>query len=175
MGRQRTYSDTERQQRQRKLNQGTAQKRKKLYRKDATYREFAKGSSRATYRRQRGLSLRNLRNAHEFLDTLETLGTVRELHDAEAQLTFSVRELSVALGGYHPNVIRQWCRDGKFPPPKLSAVCKGKELVYSLPQARALLEVIGEHQTAKAYLSTNDKDTIKRLFAAMHPSDSAAA
>lgn len=167
MGRQRIYSETERLQRQRKLNQGTARKRKNQYRQDASYRERVKVSSRVTYRRQHGLTLRSDRNAHEFLSVLDTLGTVRELHGHEAQLTFSVRELSTALGGYHPNVVRQWCREGKFPSPELSAVCKGRELVYTLEQARALLQIMGEHQTKKVYLSSRDTETITRLFAAM--------
>lgn len=168
MGRQRTLTDAERQERQHKLNQKTATRRKEQYDGDVEYREFARGSSRATYRRKSGLALRNLRNAHDFLPSLSTLGSVRDLLTKKGgeALTFSIRELAVLLGGYHPNVIRQWCRDGRFPSPTIEAKGARKELVYSQAQAKALAEIIGTHQQEKSYLSAADTAVISSLFSA---------
>ena len=169
MARQPTLSDKQHRSRVHEVNRRTVKKRNALYASDPAYREFVKGSSRATYRRQAGLQLRNLRNASEYLPQLPTLGAERIIKGGtnRKRLTFSVREMAVALGGYHPNVLRQWIREGRFPAPVLQAHVRGKELVYTIEQTRALMEIMSNHQIDKAYLSQSDAETIAALHEAM--------
>ena len=170
MARHTTLSAKQRRDRLKKINEATVEKRNALYASDPEYREFIKGASRASYRKHAGMELRNLRNASDFFDQLPVLGSHRLIRGADTKrprLTFSLREMATALGGYHPNVLRQWCREEKFPRPTMQAFCRGRELVYSLDQARALMKIMGEHQQEKAYLSADDKAVIAALFAVM--------
>lgn len=171
MARPRTLSDKQRTERRKKTQQKVSARRRSQYHSDPAYRKQVKEASRLSYRSAHGLSLRNLRNAAEFLPQLETLGHMRFLRHGDKRgeevMCFTSRELAVALGGYHPNVFRDWVRTSKFPAPAIETYCPGRVLVYSLEQARRLLTVMGEHQAKKSYLSDEDTDTIAALFAAM--------
>lgn len=132
---------------------------------DSAYREKVKSSNRASYRRRSKCQQRNCRDN---IPKLHEFGSFRIVVIDGARrrlLTLSVPELAKALG-YHPVVFNRWQKEGKFPPPAVSA-SDGK--VYTRDQARRLLTIISEHQDRKLYFNKSDAQVIRQLFKAMGP------
>lgn len=129
------------------------------YQTDPAYRERIRTRSRERYRQLNSVELRdagaNVGRIAEFASRRKVGGESIECLD--------IPEVASAIG-YHPDRVRHWICEGKFPKPSME-VSGSKLRVYSVPQAKRLVSIIGNHQNRSQHLRKADSGTIAKLHA----------
>lgn len=171
MARPRIYTHEQRAAKEREWMAASNETRRNQYRKEPAYRDKTMKAAREHYREN---SAQDVKGCAENLDKLDTMGTVRRVQ-LGAQcvniVSFTIDELAIAIGGYHPVVVRRWIRDGMFPEP---AFREQKEIpqrgakahVYTLNQVRAFVTAFAEQQKEKQNFYATDREFIATLFTA---------
>ena len=145
-----------------------AKVRRKKYQDDPAYRERAIKQTRKQYRAQHGV---RDDNCGSNLKNLSKLGVRRRTAGSKGQsVTFTIAELAGCMNR-HPQVLYRWIEKGMLPAP---GVRLEKPLdfgnmhneVYSLQQARAMIEVMSGHQRSTPYYRADHRATRDALFAA---------
>jgi len=177
MGRLRTnMSETERVAHKRKQADKRNEQRRERYHADAEYRESCRGAARNTWRNTVGTEhpeLEREKACLEGLSRVEEVAVLRPLVVAGAatedtKLTLTSSELAPLLGLAHVVMLHKWQRRGKFPRPELRVqVGRTHAEVYTVQQARKLIEALMLHYAVKTYFFDADEETIVRLHAAM--------
>jgi hypothetical protein len=139
--------------------------RRKKYREDSAYRHRVLKARRRLYHKQKGKVRRE--SCLVNLPSIKNFGTVRMAYVGDSfkpsrRLTFTLKELAAVLGR-RPEVVMKWVREELFPQP-LIEVEGMRENVYTLNEARALVEVMGEHQEETSYYRADHVETRQRLF-----------
>ena len=147
-------------------------KRRKMYAEDKDFRDKAIESTRANYRSVND-GLVDDSTCLDNVDDLDKFGTKRRVEgDRNSRLTFYVKELAAAMNR-RAEVVYRWVRRGMFPPPthQLEEPTSGHQFVYLRGEARALAEVMGDHQLDTPYYRADHVDTRERLFEAVDGSE----
>ena len=148
--------------------------RRKRYKDDPEYRNKIREQVRDTYRRQRmeqGLPVRTS-DCRENIGDLDMIGEERMvvLKSGEEvdMLTFTVAELAKALERSQ-QVMYRWFTADQFPRPVVQAMVptNHQQPVYSFEEAKALLNVFGEHQEESQYYRKVHTATRDKLYAAV--------
>jgi predicted DNA-binding transcriptional regulator AlpA len=131
------------------------------YQKDPAFRDKFRDMMRRKYREEHPEKLRDCSKTNP-LD----FGMTRDLCTPVAGVTsrkmsLSTAEIAQAMG-YHTVVLYGWMAKGFFPRPPHKVV-GSKTTVFSLPQAKAILKVMGEHQKKCQFLREQDREVIERL------------
>lgn len=149
--------------------------RRKRYREDPEYRNKIREQVRDTYRRQRmemGLPVRTS-DCRENIGDLDMIGEERSVilmsGEEVDMLTFTVEELAKGLERSQ-QVMYRWFASGQFPRPVVQVRLPNNhpQTVYSYEEAKALLNVFGEHQEESQYYRKIHNKTREKLFAAVN-------
>lgn len=171
MGRPKKYSDTELAQQRGVWSKQSNDRRRGQYAQDPTYRKRALRQARSSYRRNVASEIKNCAENAEKLSEFGQQRTVRILGVDQDLLTFTVAEVGMALGGYHPVAIRRWIAGDKFPEPPHEEQREGirgaRPRLYLESHVRAFIKVFADFQKEKQNLYATDTEIIKRLFDAV--------
>jgi predicted DNA-binding transcriptional regulator AlpA len=157
------YSDAERKTRQKTWNKKVSAERKQRYKEDPVYADAIKKTMREAYQEKKGIKPREVKNCRGYLPRLKEIGRMRKTTELGDELTFNVREAATALGGYHPNVVYRWIRQGMFPKPPHLVEGHKVEHVYVESEMRSLMLAFALHQDHKLYFQAKDENTIAAL------------
>jgi len=144
------------------------------YNQDPVFRKKVLQANTARYRAAHSSGLRNCLST---IKNLSKFGSLRrcieitkagEVIEKKLEVTFSAAELAKALG-YHTVVMYGWHSSGRFPRPKVHVSGKAGriQLVYTLEQAKRLVEIMGVHQKDSQYLRNTDTAVIAMFAQAM--------
>lgn len=140
--------------------------RRKRYAEDPEVRQRAIESTRETYRVANG-GLIDPTTCLGNLEDLEKFGTKRRLAGGKkSRTTFSIGELARAMNR-RPEVVYRWVRSNMLPHPNLrleEPLARTHWFVYSLDQARGMVEVMGKHQERTPYYRKDHDGTRHHLF-----------
>ena len=148
--------------------------RRVRYAEDREYRQKVIGQVKKTYRKVRedkGLFVR-VGDCRSSLVNLRVIGTVRRIVESpylianSKALLFSIDELAFVFGR-HPQVIGRWVLQEMFPkPPHVAEDKSGKIVkVYSEPEVRGLVAIMGEHQERSQYYRKHHTEVRGKLLA----------
>ena len=148
-------------------------KRRDTYAKDEAYRQERQDTCRENYRRANHVGGKDCR---AMLPMLKKLGNIRYIYVGKKQvkaLTFSYRELANALD-YSLVAVYRMANDGRIPK-AVSQVVYGEsaaikpcgEFVYTEAEARAIINVLGQHQEKLLYYGARHTETKAAMLAAV--------
>ena len=134
------------------------ERRRRVYRENKARRLAVNLQNRRSYRRN------NIVESNKALppSKLSSVAVNRTVPTLGCIPTLSVADMGIALGGYHKVVVYRWISQNKFPKPKYSSD-EGLG-VYTLNQAKKIVEVFYAHQKTSAHFCFSHKDTIEKLF-----------
>jgi hypothetical protein len=145
--------------------------RRKRYASDPEHREHVVSTKRERYRKHRVELGAGRINCLERLPHVRVYGNTREIATSEGPLkllTFNTSEVG-ALLGYHPVVMRGWQSKRKFPRGGYASTDKIPVAVFTEPQVREFMKIMGEHQRTSYFLYDKNTSVIRALFAVMKP------
>jgi hypothetical protein len=141
-------------------------RRREKYAKD---KEFRQGEiNRMRVRNRQGADYADPR---EHLADLEAKASTRPIFDGTMATTtkpcFTTEELAELLGR-QTQALYRWRASGKFPHGRFKTkIGAATKQVYTLAEARAVIEVLGAHFAATPYYHPSHTETRDRLFAAV--------
>lgn len=147
------------------------ERRREQYHTDPEYREKMNKLARDGYRDNHGQ--KKPFDPRVNLSKLESFGTFRVI-DGDTKpgelLTFTKGELAVVFARPAKQV-QQWAWDGRIPPPAKQGKVEGKERnwidVYTLAEARAMVEALGPFLADLIYFRRDNVDAIKAVHDAI--------
>ena len=153
-------------------------RRRERYEQDPDYRAKHRAKSLDYLREQHGIST-DFRDCRANIDILDAIGDVRTVKwDGGEYLTLTTEELAKALGEYSVTNVRRWITNGQLPEPVVPCDVqtdtfgrKGETtemFVYLEDEIKALMEVLGPHQTDYHYYRKSHRATIEKVFEAVN-------
>lgn len=152
------------------------ERRAKRYREDAKYREQVGQYQREAMQARRGTQLKDCRDN---LPMLSRIASKRSVHMRDGDvMTFeclTYAETAEALM-VSENRLRIWAARDVIPEPVCRADTEGERLllptasapVYLIDEVRAIMKVLGKHQSRIAYIRPNQhQHTIKAIYEAV--------
>jgi len=150
--------------------------RNKRYKDDAAYRTVRQERSRETYRKNvGGVETTDCRKNIKNLDKLGALRVVRLGRIEVKAICFTKRQLAEAFN-IKPLTMYKWVGGGRIPEPVFKLVYaddakvngENAGMVYHRKEVRAMLDVVGEHQSQYAHYRETHTETIAAVKAAIN-------
>jgi hypothetical protein len=140
------------------------ERRRKQYASSTEYRKRVLQQSKERYRAHSGNERE--RNCPTESGYLAMSGDKRLVVIGGAstmRVCFTTEELGDALGGYNKVNMYRWHADGRLPRPVYACDKLGIQMVYTLPEVKAIANVLNDHLSNKRYYTYKDLDTITSM------------
>lgn len=173
-------TDEQRAEQKRRWYEARDARRRIRYSEDPEYRDQRRAASREDFRKRNNVDPSDFRDCRKNYDHLDDFGKLRVIaigDELEEHLTFNVAEVAQALGNYNKTIIRRWISKDMMPPPVLMATdvtgSFGRETgtsevqVYLEDEVKAMIEVLGPHQSQYRYYRADHRDTVDLLYDAI--------
>lgn len=176
MARTKVLTDEQRAAQKAKWNAARDARRRIRYHGDDEYQAKQQALSRDYFRQRHGMDSAAFTDCRRNYDQLHTIGKVREARfedEHEPYLTFTVPEAAKAFGDYNPRIMHRWIAKGMLPAPLLEVSevtgsfgrADGTSIlkVYTEEEIKAVIEVLGAHQSAMRYYRASHTNTVQEI------------
>jgi hypothetical protein len=139
--------------------------RRQRYKTEASYRESAKAMSRRTYRRKAGVELSTCLHSLEFISSIAEDHRVKYPDGSEHVIpAITTPNLAKLLQKLYQTVWR-WIKSEMIPAPIITSLAWPSKpfFVFHVEEARALVEIIGEHEKTTRYFRKDHRDVVMRI------------